>query len=37
MKISMDEGIGEVPLLAGAGGKALLSLLPDAEIGPDPG
>jgi IclR family transcriptional regulator, KDG regulon repressor len=31
MKISMDEGI-EVPLLAGAGGKALLSLLPDAEI-----
>jgi len=31
VKISMDEGI-EVPLLAGAGGKALLSLLPDAEV-----
>jgi IclR family KDG regulon transcriptional repressor len=31
MKISMKAGL-EIPLIVGAGGKALLSLLPDAEI-----
>jgi len=31
VKVSMDPGI-EVPLVAGAGGKALLSLLTDAEV-----